>query len=261
MIGFNKQSEKGLPSPPVKNEQQDKGDILYKPTDMISEVESSEDPSRATSASEPVDYSNPKRQVVYDTSRVEESTVLESITEVSEISSAAFLGASNESLSEITNNDTKKAQEQTRIEPLQIIEEEVKNDNSQIEVVNFSDEDTNNIPAQWPVIEAQKEKEAPKQQIKQENSFISSEASFNLSELSDITETTVDPKVPSSNLNFSDEEDEDESMIKASVNIIEKSNILPTVPAEDENSLDISELLDHFSNQIKPESTFLYSDH
>lgn len=249
--------QKELPSPPLKNAADDNGDILYTepiPGNDTAEthsreitIESADTHSRETSISELIDYSNPNRRVVYETSKVEESAVLESVTEMSETNTQSQLSTEAEENETSYNlNELPETKEDSQPNNPQ-------KENDQIEIVNFSDEDISSIPAQWPQIK-QSEKEIPKAETNPEINGRSSDASFNFSDLSDISEASTGKKIPETlSKNFSDEEDD---ITNAPVHILEKSNVLPYKPADDEKSLDISELLDHFSSQVtNPPST------
>ena len=235
--------EKQLPSPPLKASSPEKDGISN--TSEIASTGESDRSRSSTNASETIDYSNPNRKIVYETSKIEESTILESVTELSETNSHTSL--TQESVKEVSM-DRKKSEKIKEIS--QTVEKKNENDH-QIEIVNFSDEDIDSIPAQWPKIQQDSDKNVTKKQNKPESGGRSSDVSFNLSDLSDITETSADKQVASLNKNFSDNEDNDEEIINAPVHVLEKSNVLKNIPAEDEDSIDISELLDHFSVQIK----------
>jgi hypothetical protein len=244
--------EHDLPAPPLKNTEEANQNVSAElsltaesaPGD--STIESAEEQSHATSDSNSVvDYSNPNRRIVYENSKTEESIVLETLTEMSEINTSTDHSVKEEErdTTAVRFNETPQIQEID--EPKETQKEE-----DVIEIVNFSDEDVSSIPAQWPQIKQESEKDIPISQSKPEAGGKSSDASFNFSDLSDISEPSAEKKF---SVNFSDEDDNDDEIINAPVHLLEKSSVVPSAPAEDENdenSVDISELLDHFSNQI-----------
>lgn len=248
--------EKELPSPPLKSNVDGNEVISNISADLASTaesapggstIESADEQSRATSESNSVDYSNPKRRIVYETSKIEESTILETVTENSETNTQTEQSSDSEEKEDVVVSFDDSPQIQEITEP-----SDPQKENDQIEIVNFSDEDVSSIPAQWPKIKQISEKEIDQGQIKPEVGGRSSEASFNFSDLSDISEPSAEKKpAPVTSTAFSDEEDNDDQIINAPVHILEKSNVLQNAPVDDENSVDISELLDHFTNQIK----------
>jgi hypothetical protein len=242
--------EKGLPSPPLKNSVEGAEDVsaeLALTTESAatgSSIESADEHSRATSESNSViDYSNQSRRIVYENTKTQESAILETVTENSETVSTDM---NSEVGAALIGVDT-IPQIQDVTEP-----KEAPKENDVIEIVNFSDDDVSTIPAQWPQIKQVSEKDIAPAQTKSEAGGKSSDVSFNFSDLSDISEPPAEKKLtPVLSTTFSDEEDNDEEIVNAPVHLLEKSSVVPSAPEEDEKSVDISELLDHFSNQIK----------
>jgi hypothetical protein len=241
--------EHDLPAPPLKNtveENQNVSAELSLTAESApggSTIESAEELSHAASDSNSVvDYSNPNRRIVYENSKTEESIVLETLTEISEINSSTDHSETSEEreATVVRFNETPQIQE---------IDEPKENQKEEdlIEIVNFSDEDVSSIPAQWPQIKQESENDISIAERKPETGGKSSDVSFNFSDLSDISEPSAEKKIIA---NFSDEDDNDDEIINAPVHLLEKSSVVSNAPAEDENSVDISELLDHFSNQI-----------